>query len=68
MIRPSTLLRALSEEGRFCPDCDGQGFHLVCCDDICHGLGYCIHGDGEEPCARCGGQGWLPEPEDADRE
>jgi hypothetical protein len=38
-----------------CPRCDGKGTILVCCDDICHGLGECIHGDGEDVCPECGG-------------
>ena len=37
-----------------CWKCGGQGFTVVCVDDICRGLGYCIHGDGEEPCSECG--------------
>ena len=36
----------------YCPDCDGDGWVVVCIDDICRGLGYCIHGDGDRMC-RC---------------
>jgi hypothetical protein len=37
------------DEG-YCDACDGDGWILTCCDDICHGLGYCMHGDGMEMC------------------
>lgn len=37
-------------------DCDGSGIIVVCVDDMCRGLGECIHGDGEIPCP-CGA--WL---------
>ncbi len=40
-----------------CPECDGEGFILDCCDDICNGLGECIHGDGERVCPVCEGSG-----------
>lgn len=40
-----------------CPKCGGSGVVMTCCDDLCHGQGYCIHGDGEEPCEACGGSG-----------
>lgn len=43
-----------SDDG-YCYTCHGQGFILTCIDDICHGLGHCIHGDGEEPCPDCDG-------------
>jgi hypothetical protein len=33
-----------------CARCGGDGWILTCCDDMCHGLGYCIHGDGMEMC------------------
>lgn len=36
-----------------CYRCDGQGWILTCVDDICHGLGYCIHGDGIADCPDC---------------
>ena len=35
----------------YCPDCNGEGWIVTCIDDICHGLGYCIHGDGDRMCA-----------------
>lgn len=40
-----------------CGVCGGEGYILVCIDDICHGLGYCIHGDGEVTCMACQGNG-----------
>jgi len=38
-----------------CGRCHGEGFLLVCVDDMCHGLGYCMHGDGEIVCPSCKG-------------
>ena len=38
---------------RYCYECGGKGFIISCCDDICHGLGYCIHGDGMQDCPSC---------------
>ena len=43
-----------------CPNCWGECIVITCCDDICDGLGYCIHGDGEEICPVCGGEGEIP--------
>lgn len=40
-----------------CFTCNGSGVKLVCCDDICLGQGYCMHGDGEETCPACHGSG-----------
>jgi hypothetical protein len=35
-----------------CDECGGgEGWILTCCDDMCHGVGYCIHGDGMEMCS-----------------
>jgi len=42
-------------DDEFCYTCGNEGVVIVCCDDICRGLGYCIHGDGEEGCSDCGG-------------
>jgi len=28
-----------------CQTCNGTGEIVGCCDDLCHGLGECIHGD-----------------------
>lgn len=42
-------------EDDFCDTCNGDGFIVVCCDDICVGRGSCIHGDGEIICPGCGG-------------
>lgn len=38
-----------------CQRCGGEGFIVVCIDDLCRGAGECIHGDGEAPCPDCGG-------------
>lgn len=44
------------EDDGCCPQCDDSGFIITCCDDLCHGQGYCMHGDGEKPCPTCGGK------------
>lgn len=41
------------DEPHECPHCGGGGVVMTCCDDLCHGQGYCIHGDGEEMCPAC---------------
>jgi len=46
-----------------CIRCDGEGVILTCVDDMCHGLGYCIHGYGESMWPDCKGKGWIG-PED----
>jgi hypothetical protein len=38
-----------------CNTCGGAGFIVVCIDDMCRGVGECMHGDGERPCPQCGG-------------
>ena len=38
------------DEDDYCIDCGGEGWVVTCIDDICHGLGYCIHGDGMRIC------------------
>lgn len=38
-----------------CMTCGGEGFIVVCIDDMCRGAGECMHGDGEIPCPTCGG-------------
>lgn len=40
-----------------CPECDGEGIIIDCCDDLCVGGGHCIHGDGERICRTCHGEG-----------
>lgn len=40
-----------------CEMCGGTGIIITCCDDMCNGIGHCIHGDGEEVCPTCGGEG-----------
>lgn len=44
------------EDDDYCYRCDNSGVIITCCDDICHGLGYCIHGDGEDICPDCKGE------------
>jgi hypothetical protein len=44
------------EDTAGCWLCNGEGFVVTCFDDICNGLGYCIHGDGEEVCPECHGE------------
>jgi hypothetical protein len=44
------------DDGGYCWKCDGQGFIIVCCDDLCHGQGFCMHGDGEVICPVCEGE------------
>lgn len=36
-----------------CNRCGGEGYVIVCPDDICRGAGECMHGDGEVPCPEC---------------
>jgi len=38
-----------------CPTCNGLGYIITCCDDICANSDRCIHGDGEEMCPDCHG-------------
>ncbi len=40
-----------------CYTCDGKGIIVTCCDDMCVGLGHCMHGDGEMVCPSCHGEG-----------
>jgi len=40
----------------YCTRCDNSGFILICPDDMCRGLGECIHGDGEVVCPDCKGE------------
>ena len=47
-----------------CPTCGGDGIIVTCLDDMCNGLGYCIHGDGEQPCPECHGEGSVYDPDD----
>lgn len=40
-----------------CPGCGGEGIVITCCDDICVGQRSCMHGDGEDLCETCQGEG-----------
>lgn len=42
-----------------CWGCGGEGIVVFCCDDICQGQGYCMHGDGDSICRDCGGEGAI---------
>lgn len=47
------------DDARFCQRCDGEGWVVVCIDDLCHANGRqpgerCIHGDGDIPCPEPG--------------
>ncbi|MYD94119.1 MAG: hypothetical protein F4Y02_10590 [Chloroflexi bacterium] len=46
-----------------CLRCEESGQLLVCTDDICHGLGECMNGngscDGMRTCPDCQGEGWI---------
>ena len=41
-----------------CWGCGGEGNEIMCCDDLCHGQGWCMHGDNRA-CRQCGGEGVL---------
>lgn len=45
-------------EDDYCYTCHCRGYLTVCCDDLCHGAGECIHGDGDVMCPDCQGR-WL---------
>lgn len=49
------------DQGVQCWKCSGEGFVIVCIDDMCRGSGNCIHGDGEEICHICNGDGFYDE-------
>ena len=38
-----------------CNRCDGDGWIVVCIDDLCRGAGECMHGDGMALCPECQG-------------
>lgn len=40
-----------------CQRCGGSGEIMTCSDDLCHGQGYCIHGDSIDVCPACQGSG-----------
>lgn len=42
-----------------CEYCGGEGVIITCCDDLCVGGGHCIHGDGEDICPVCDGDGTI---------
>jgi hypothetical protein len=46
-----------------CNMCCGEGWIITCWDDMCIGTGHCIHGDGEEICPDCFGEGGFDDDE-----
>lgn len=40
----------------YCSTCQGRGFIIDCCDDICANGDECIHGDGNVVCPTCHGE------------
>ncbi len=45
----------LQDDG-YCAECGGEGQKMICIDDLCHGQGFCIHGDGYIVCPSCKGE------------
>lgn len=41
-----------------CWNCGGEGRTIECCDDLCHGQDWCMHGDNRM-CRECHGEGVL---------
>lgn len=48
-----------SDGDNTCDRCQGAGEIMVCIDDLCHGAGECMHGDGMAVCPTCKGKGVL---------
>lgn len=46
-------------QDRYCYNCGGQGYLVVCPDDLCHGRDECIHGDPPVICPVCKGVNLL---------
>lgn len=47
------------EDSDYCGECDNEGRVMLCPDDMCRGVGECIHDDGWMICPRCkGGSAW----------
>ena len=46
-----------------CQRCQGEGDEIDCCDDMCHGIGHCIHGD-YKVCPECHGTGEVEDYDD----
>jgi len=40
-----------------CYNCGGRHWLVTCIDDMCHGLGECVHGDDPTPCPVCNPNG-----------
>ena len=46
------------DDDNTCPHCEGEGLVIDCCDDMCHGAGYCIH-NSYANCPHCRGTGEI---------
>ena len=46
------------DEPAACWNCGGEGTIVDCCDDLCHGQDWCMHGDNRM-CPECHGEGFL---------
>lgn len=44
-----------------CENCQGEGVEMSCCDDLCHGQGYCMFNPPRKgcykTCSECKGTG-----------
>ena len=47
------------DERDYCGRCNEFGEVVICVDDLCHGAGECMHGDGMRICPDCGGKGKI---------
>lgn len=55
------------DDDRYCDECGGTGWIVDCCDDMCVGQGWCMHGDGDRMC-ECNKSCDPPAPPNAPRE
>lgn len=60
--RAATDLREEVEdewESDSCPNCEGEGWIMICPDDMCRGMQECVHTDGYRICRACRGTGYV---------